>query len=254
MCIGVLAAHSVSDCLHYIGVFIQIAFKRFSSCRLKMVLTRTDLDEIRRIITEQVSSIFNDQFKNKLAESVMKKIDERYEEKFEKCNEEIDKINKNLCTIQSENKHVQKTLDNQEQFSRNRNIRIFGMPVNDSENLQESVLDLFKGKMELDIVPADIKNIHRVIAKNPTNKPPAVLVEFREVNKRSAVLKQRKHLKSSGIVIKEDLTQRRLMIFSEAVKKFTAKNVWCMHGNIFVKNRDIVHRISDEDDIIRISN
>ena len=209
-----------------------------------MVLTRTDLEDIKRIIAEQIMSIFNDQFKNKLIGSLLNKIDEKYEERFFKCEKELVVINKQLETIQGENKVLKTMLDNQEQYSRNRNIRIFGLPPNEGENLQISVLDIFNGKMKLDVTAADIKSIHRVKSKNPTaDKPPAVLVEFREVNKRSTVLKQRKTLKSSGLVIKEDLTKMRLSIFSEAVKKFSANNVWCLNGNIYVKSAGVVHRI-----------
>ena len=97
---------------------------------------------------------------------------------------------------------------------------------------------------------SDIKNSHRVEAKNPVpDKPRAVLVEFVSVNKRSEVLKCRKLLKGSKISIKEDLTQYRLQLLTAAIAKFSSKNAWCLHGNVYVKNSGGAHRVQNESEM-----
>ena len=99
---------------------------------------------------------------------------------------------------------------------------------------------------------SDIKRYHRVEAKNQSaDKPRAILVEFTNVSKRSEVLKQRKLLKNSIIKIQEDLTQTRLKLLQSAIAKFTTRNAWCLHGNVYVKS-GVVLRVNDECDIQRL--
>lgn len=104
--------------------------------------------------------------------------------------------------------------------------------------------------MKTNIKTTDITNIHRVEAKNPSpDRPPAVLVQFNDVNKRGVILKQRKILKNSGVIIREDLTHYRLALLKKAISKYSDKNVWSVHGNIYVKSENDVHRVNSEMDI-----
>ena len=92
----------------------------------------------------------------------------------------------------------------------------------------------------------NLKNVHRVESKIPVpDKQTAVLVQFANNNIRSAVFKQLKLLKNSQISVREDLTQSRLSLLKAAVKKITSKSAWCLHGNIFVKCGETVHRVND---------
>lgn len=219
----------------------------------KMPLKRSDLDEIKTLIIEQIKSVFNEDFMKDLADRVSMRIDEKYNEQFKKQQEKIGFLEKEIIVLQKENKLLAKSLDNQEQLSRNLNIRIFGITQENDEDVRKIVLNLFTQKMKLNcIADMDIKNCYRVSAKTPSvdkPRPPAILVSFFNENKRTAVLKQRKILKSTGILIKEDLTKTRLNILGCATGKFSNKNAWCLNGNIYVKCNGIVHRISDEDDL-----
>lgn len=218
-----------------------------------MVLTRTDLDDIKKIISDQINSIFNDQFKNKIVESVAKKIGERYDVKFDKLDDEVQKIKNDLTELRNENLSLKKIVDGQEQNSRNLNIRIFGIPTSQNENIHNSVMEIFKHRIKLNIKPEDIKKCHRIAAKNQAaDKPSAVLVRFQDVNNRLMVLNNRKLLKYSGINIKEDLTKMRLLLLNFAISKFNSQNVWCLHGNIYVKYRDAVHRVTEDSDVISL--
>ena len=77
------------------------------------------------------------------------------------------------------------------------------MQYSKDENLLKAVTDLFKNKMNVNIESTEINNCYRVEEKTPTpDKPPAVLVQFRDVNKRKIVLKQRKLLKNTRVVIR----------------------------------------------------
>lgn len=216
-----------------------------------MVITRTDLDEIKKVISDEVRTAFTDKFKDQLADTIYRKIEAKFNTKFEALKSDLDNVKTELMAVKRENLQLKSTLDNTEQFSRGRNVRIFGMDETENENLSLSVLKLFNNKLKLDSMnKSDIKNCLRVVAKNPVpDKPRAVLVEFVSVNKRSEVLKCRKLLKGAKISIKEDLTQYRLKLLSAAIAKFSSKNAWCLHGNVYVKNSGGVHRVQNDSDI-----
>lgn len=98
-----------------------------------------------------------------------------------------------------------------------------------------------------------ISSCYRIVAKNSqSNRPPAVLVKFIDVNKRDSILKCRKELRSSKIFIKEDLTSDRLKLLSAAINKYTRQNAWCLHGHIYVKSDGVIHRLDDIESLERI--
>lgn len=108
--------------------------------------------------------------------------------------------------------------------------------------------------MNVKIDNIDIENCHRVSSKNDKyDRPPAVLIQFRNVNTRLCLLKHRKFLKNTGITIKEDLTQSRLKLYKIAVKELGEKNVWCLNGNIYGRVDGRPRRIENEGDIIENS-
>lgn len=213
-----------------------------------MGLTNADLDKIRNIIT----STFSDQFLQELADKVGKIISEKYETKINALEKKLNNIEKEMCDLRNKNQEMEKIIDNHEQSSRSLNVRIFGVPYQEGENLHNIISDIFKTKLKINVKNSDIKKCHRVYAKNPrvdSDKPPAILVRFCNDESRLAVLKNRKCLKSSGIVIKEDLTKIRLALMSSAMEKFGNKNVWCLYGNIYTKNGGVVRRINDLEDL-----
>lgn len=219
-----------------------------------MVLTRTDLDEIRKVITTEVRAIVLDQLKAEIIEAISQGIEKKFEKRFTDIHNDLARTKTELSSVKMDNQILRKIIDSNEQYQRNRNVRIFGLKLSENENLTQSVLNVITTKMNMvQINKTDIHKCHRVSAKNPTpDKPPAVLVEFVSVHKRSDVLKHRKLLKNTNISIKEDLTQYRLKVFSAAVSKFSSKNAWCLNGNVYVKSAGVVHRIEDESDVERL--
>lgn len=210
-----------------------------------MVLSNTDLEKIRNIIV----TTFNEQFMQEIVDKVGKIVNEKYEKQISDIEKSLNNFNSEIIDLKRKNSILEKQIDNQEQSSRNLNIRIFGVPYKEGENLHNITLGIFKDKMKLNINEADLKKCHRVYAKNHTDKPPAVLVSFCGNSARSSVLKNRKSLKTTGIQIKEDLTQTRLVLMAKAIEKFDIKNVWCLNGNIYVKYNGAVSRINGLDDI-----
>lgn len=230
--------------LQFFWVIVYVSSER-------MVLTRTDLDDIKKVVVNEVRAIFISQLKYELVTAISQEIEKRFQMKFLELQNQVETTKSQLLSLQQENEKLKKAFDSNEQYLRSRNIRIMGMQVSQNENLTRSVLDLFNKQMNISTINSDdITKCHRVSSKNQSpDKPPVVLVEFTNINKRSEVLKSRKTLKNTNITIKEDLTKFRLNLLNAAVTKFSAKNAWCLHGNIYVRSAGVVHRVESEGDV-----
>lgn len=207
-----------------------------------MVLSSSDLREIKSTIT----SVFNDKFLQDIADKVAGMVEKKFEAQLAAQREEIMAVRTRVNSLEEENNQLRLSLDSQEQAHRNLNIRIFGMGAEDDENLRSKVLNLFKDKLKVNINNDDIKKCHRVTARVPNDKPPAVMVRFSDDAPRLSVLKNRKNLKNTPVQIKEDLTKLRLSLLTRAVQMFSVKSAWVLNGNVYVKRNDVIHRIADE--------
>lgn len=213
-----------------------------------MGLSTADLREIKSVIV----NVFNEKFLQDIADKVAKMVNSQFEEQIKAQNCIIASLREKSSNLEEENKQLRKSLDNQEQSLRNSNLRIFGIKYEKDENLRSKVLDLFVRDLKTNIQNIDLKKCHRIVPMNAGDKPPAVLVEFSTDAARVSILKNRKFLKNSGISIKEDLTKIRLALFNSAVREFSNKNTWLLHGNIYVRHNNIVHRISDEPELNKL--
>lgn len=203
-----------------------------------MGLSSADLREIK----SAVINVFNEKFMKEIADKVADMVEKRFEDRINHLEERIGKL-------ETTNSQLKKMVDIQEQSSRNSNLRIFGFPVASNEDLRADILGLFTNKLKVNIADRDMIKCHRVGSKNASDKPPAVLVRFANDSSRIAVLKARKHSGMNGIQIREDLTQTRLALFKEAIRRFTSRNAWVLNGIVFVKHKDAVHRLADLSDL-----
>ncbi|EDO36488.1 predicted protein [Nematostella vectensis] len=98
-----------------------------------------------------------------------------------------------------------------EQYSRQKNIRIGGIPEDDSEEREQTdgkVINLIKENLGITILPTDICRSHRTGKKKDSK--PRQIVKFTRHNTKLEVMRKRKELKQkkSSIFINEDLTQQ----------------------------------------------
>ena len=206
-----------------------------------MGLTNADIEKIK--------GIFSDQFLQIVAEKVAKIVERELEDRIKAQENIIVNLQSEVEGLKRYKEESEVRSDNHEQGSRAMNVRIFGIPYEERENLLGKVLDLFNKKLKCNIKDIHIKKCHRVSSKIPSDKPPSILVKFVCDSERMAVLRNRKHLKKSGINIKEDLTKVRLNLLNEAINKFSYKNAWCLNGIVYVKSESGVHRINKKSDL-----
>lgn len=238
--------------------------------RRNMGLTTADIEKIR----ETIVSVFKQEILKDLERSIEIRVHECVTQEVTEINSTIQRLVKNMDELKERNNSLEAMLDRHEQSSRGLNIRIFGVQQTENEDLQKVILDMFN-KVKCVIKPGEIKKCHRIAAKNGEgerqrvtrsnsggansnntieNRPPAVLVRFDTDKPRTIVLKKRKQLlETMGVRIREDLTKYRLSLLAKAVEKFTSKNAWCLHGNVYVKLGETVHRVADFDTLEKLS-
>lgn len=215
-----------------------------------MLTTKSNATDAKmeEMIVEKIMELFkNEQFILSIAKSITKIIKQEVAS-------DIDKINKKISELVEKNKLLMCNMDNCEQYSRKNNLRIFGLPYENNENLEDKVIKMLDDKMSIKTTHKEIKFVYRIKPKQAnksSNKNHPVIIRM-DSRLRKLVFTNKKSLKGSGITIREDLTKQRLQIYKDAVNKFTFKNVWTNQGKIFVKCADKIHTIITLDQLHKI--
>lgn len=122
-----------------------------------------------------------------------------------------------------------------EQYSRRQNVRIYGFIEEEGEDCIKKIVDLSKGKMDIRLEASDIDKAHRV-GKPRLDKPRAIIVKFKSHSDKTRLIKARKNLKGSVYYINEDLTKVNQELLFTARKNCTfVSSAWSIDGKIFAK-------------------
>lgn len=221
------------------------------------MLSRADKDEILELIKNSFSSLLTSKtylatIEENINSSVVKAITpllDKYEEKVAKLEDELTKAKSDIILLQ-------KKADEQEQYSRRSNIRIFGIEEDKEENTDDIIINLVNKQLKVDMNVNSIDRSHRTgqrkLEVNTSKKPRPIIVKFTSYRERQKVLQNRKMLKGSGIVIREDLTRTRLTLWQDAVKTFGYQSVWTRDGVIFVVKNGNKYALKSNADLKRI--
>ncbi|KAJ8982286.1 hypothetical protein NQ317_008015 [Molorchus minor] len=136
---------------------------------------------------------------------------------------------------------LEDVVDSNEQYARLMNLRVHGLKENERETsgmIEDALLKLFKTNLKIDVTPGEIDRCYRV-GKYKAGSIRPVLIRFVSFNTRSKIFNNKKLLKQTGYVIKEDLTQARLDLLKKATEKYGVKQVWTQNGKIctYISNR-----------------
>jgi hypothetical protein len=205
---------------------------------LKELITELLSDDIfLDALVDRVADKINDKLEDKITARVLEECESRFlttERRVDSMSAEIGKLRGELA---ASNAAYEAKLDAQEQYQRRNNIRIFGLPEQNGENVMELVTNLCRDKLKIEIEPSLIDRCHRVgrVTSRPGETPPrprAILVKFVSYQTRRAVLTARRQLKNTAITIGEDLTRRRHSFLREMANKVGVRNVWSADGRI----------------------
>ena len=144
--------------------------------------------------------------------------------------------------LRSELAEVKAKCNENEQYSRRNNVRIFGLPENVHENCYDVVLDLCC-ELNIDISRNELDRVHRVgrvlnrsnSYTNVADHPRPMIVKLIGHQSKLKLIKARKNLKGKDVYIRENLTKvnHALLMF---VKKTVLRKLlyiycrWCYNG------------------------
>jgi len=228
----------------------------------KTVISAEALTAIDRI-AKTLLSAFNvsvDRILASIDSKLNHKIDNQSAEIFE-ANKRIDRLEHTIADLRAEivcqndtirspsNKYDQLTaaVDEQDQYSRNCNILVHGLPQvtprdQPETDLQDRVIHNLNTYLGTTLAADDIGAIHRLAARTATggqrDKPLPVIVQFVSRKTRNDVLSRRKLLKSKPIVLTEQLTATRSALLRKAQELATSRKItaaWSHEGRILIK-------------------
>ena len=155
-------------------------------------------------------------------------------------NEKLAKANKDLreAVKQREISHKshEKELNELEQYTRRDSVRIYG--VADSERFEASsrtaelVASMMNSKLELPVSTSDIDIVYRLGKfRADGNKP--IICKFVSRETKASVLKARRKLKGSAVVVREDLTIKKLQLLESVSGRTEVRQAWSDEGRSF---------------------
>lgn len=202
---------------------------------------------VKTIVTTLCTS---EDFISKITKVIIENISKEFKEDIRKLKDENMRLNEKIENQDTIIEVLGRKQEKQDEIFRCRNILFYGIKENQGEVCSRTMLNLFADTMTLNIDEAGIESCYR-IGRKTKNKNRAILVKFSSRYYKEIVYKNKKLLKQTKIVAREDLTPNKTKILKAALEK-VGKNgkVWTSYGNVFVKydNMDQIMKIFTMDD------
>ena len=119
-----------------------------------------------------------------------------------------------------------------EQYARRCNIRVLGIKEETGEICKTLIFTLIREQLSYPVTEDNIISAHR-LGTRKSEKPRSILVCFASVDEKKAILKTRRQLKGTGIVLTEDLCIDQQTVLNRVYKHPLVKNSWASDGKIF---------------------
>lgn len=221
-----------------------------------MPITREVSEEIKAIVDVALKQVWmDDNFIKSICDKISAEITSTLNKKLKSLEKEVTAVNTEINSMKNDlkgyktnyedkvnelnvkiSKYEEKLnkIDDIEQESKRNNLRIFQLPEKNGEDTKDEVVKLLKNKLNIQLSSKDIESCYRIGKKDPTKKR-GIFIRFHSFQIKQDIYLQKKLLKGTGILIREDLTEGRLMLLNQAIKKHSLNNVWTKNGNIFCK-------------------
>lgn len=217
-----------------------------------MPFTQSQIQDIKQVVKDSISELLNENFISSIADNVAKKI------RIDEVNKNVEEVKNNLSrqdveikSLQKQNQELKGRLEGTEHYIRSKNIRVYGIIEQETEVLLEKMCDVLKSKLKTNITTDDVDQIYRVGKRSAESTRP-IIVKFVNIKTKNLILKNRKMLKGTKIVITEDLTREKHAILKEAVLKLGNRNVWTMDGTVYVNVKNKKFRIRCREDLEKL--
>ena len=169
---------------------------------------------------------------------------------------EINNLNQSTSRHNDQLSGIDLKLNAEEQYSRRNCLRLFGCPEENKENTDTIVLEVVRETLQIELSIEDIERSHRVGQKKETSqrgaRPRGIIVKLKSYRKREEIIKNRRKLKGTKIVIVEDLTAKNQALLNEARKHSKVETAWSKDGRIIALlkgNKNSTKLIRSTDDL-----
>ncbi|XP_072172524.1 uncharacterized protein [Diadema setosum] len=195
-------------------------------------------DHIKEVITSE--PILN-KLVTLIADAIMDRVSQNI---YQALNHDIAAKENEVFALKKKVKDLEKSLagvrniqEEQEQYSRRKSLRIYGIPEKQNEKTDELVRGVVKEHLDIELGLSDISRSDRITTKSrpgarSTEGPKPLIVKFSTYNTKRAVFDAKARLRGTRIFIQEDLTQHRRELINAAKQKSTVKRVWTNDGKI----------------------
>ena len=156
----------------------------------------------------------------------------------------LKKLNEQKLQTENQKIQVKKALtqtNNNEQYSRRDNIKIYGLSLLPGDDCKSKVKNFLAKDLNIHVKDEEISVAHIVPRRiQPTNpgqapQPPPIIVRFAPSgrDRRMDILKGRKRLKETGVRIYEDLTEINQGLINRLRNHDGIKSSWSINGKIY---------------------
>lgn len=210
-----------------------------------------DGDQLHQAIKSAVNKLCtSESFITELTNSIFEKIREDIEKELESLQKKTNELEKVVQKQDDTIKMIVKQNERFEKWIRRNNIIVYGLEEMYDENILDRILQIFNTKMNLNVKNSDIGRCYRLGKPNAKKSRP-VLVNFFNGCTRQIIFSNKKCLKGTKYVIKEDLTKEQSTLFKMVIQKAgKAGKVWTSSGTVFLKLADNnITKITSIDDL-----
>ncbi|KAG5884313.1 hypothetical protein JTB14_018036 [Gonioctena quinquepunctata] len=141
-----------------------------------------------------------------------------------------------------------------EQSSRSKNLRIYGVKENRNEGCIQNIMEIINERMNLKVSESDVESCYRA-GKFVADSNRPIMVKFYNRYHKHIFYNNKKLLKKTGIIIREDLTYEQIKLLKAAISRVgeTGK-VWTNQGKLFIKlgTDKNYHQINSMEDLAEI--
>lgn len=203
-----------------------------------MTLTKKFITDVEEVL---IQSFQKETIIKQLSKSIAEGLYKQFEKEFDTLKQEISDIKQEFEEFKKQSVEekisMEKKLNRLEQYSRGKNLTIFGLKEEKGENIEKVILEIFTSKLGVKLTEQDIDRCRR-IGKQFTDKPRPVLLNLVNYKMKVNIYQLKKKLKGSRIIIKEDLTRENVNTYNEASEKYGYRNTWTKNGVIWVKTAE----------------
>jgi len=218
-----------------------------NSDTISVTITASEVEEIvRKAVSSAVGDI-KELFNSKLAEindrvaAVEARLVQLEQSDSTSKDVEQSQIASDLSTeidaVRAETRQSLLLSNDNEQYSRRNNLRIFGFKPNQDENCNTAASRFIKSHLHVPVTDTEIELAHMTYGSNGTTsgqqRRPTMLIRFSSKEKRDQVIRARRSLKGTHYAISEDLTSLNIKTMNRIRNDIQVRTSWSWNGKIF---------------------